>query len=306
MISETEQMQIIKQMTLDQCVADAKEDSDDFKSAEGGDDKEEDVMRFDAEPFKPVLNKEDESHPDAKEVLVQTAVNDQLRGKLDKQILVMKAQHQYIQNLQRANIGLKARIKQLEDVSEQSESLVPAMQGDIEEQEDYCEMEMQPVGTIEKVSKAAYDERDKENHHRQHVRGPSKERRQGHRAHDGGDRRGGANLNWDAQDCPTVPEGFWEAPTDMSRKYGGGTGEDRRQGERRGGGRGQRVQAARQHDGGNRQFNDSSHRQVHDNTGPRERPEYDRQTRPNNRGGPGQASRGRGARATRGAPANSH
>ena len=71
MISETEQMELLKQMTLEQCEADAKqagEDSDDdFKSADGGE--AEDGMRFDAEPFKPVLNKE-EVGPDDKESVV--------------------------------------------------------------------------------------------------------------------------------------------------------------------------------------------------------------------------------------------
>jgi low affinity Fe/Cu permease len=39
---------------------------------------------------------------------------DHLQEKLDKQIVVMKAQHQFIQNLQRANNQLKTKLKSLE------------------------------------------------------------------------------------------------------------------------------------------------------------------------------------------------
>ena len=35
---------------------------------------------------------------------------------LDMQILMMKTQHQFIQNLQRANLALKSKIKQLAEI----------------------------------------------------------------------------------------------------------------------------------------------------------------------------------------------
>lgn len=46
----------------------------------------------------------------------------------------MKAQHQFIQNLQRANLTLKAKIKQLEEVTANREVEVSATQGDLGEE----------------------------------------------------------------------------------------------------------------------------------------------------------------------------
>lgn len=106
--------------------------------------------------------------------------------RLDYQVRAMKAQHQYIQNLQRANMALKSKIKQLEEIAERdadfdfsklalsqqvqppqaakpSSDAKPASwaapsgvttQDDLEhDDEPIQEFEMMPIGRIEEVSR---------------------------------------------------------------------------------------------------------------------------------------------------------
>ena len=128
---------------------------------------------------------EETDHPEG-ELNQQQEAEEVSRGtqsKLDFEILNMKAQHQYIQNLQRANMALKSKIKQLEDilakeesepinsettVDQTSEQVIPNMvpaaepaqittQADIGEQEteesQIQEMELVPIGKIEDVAR---------------------------------------------------------------------------------------------------------------------------------------------------------
>ena len=88
------------------------------------------AMRLDAAPFDPKAHFQSESpnvgvptnHETEKmeESDVQKELKFQIQERLDKQILVMKAQHQFIQNLQRANLTLKQKIKQLDDITTQA------------------------------------------------------------------------------------------------------------------------------------------------------------------------------------------
>ena len=93
----------------------------------------------------------------------------------------MKAQHQYIQNLQRANMALKSKIKQLEDivandtesqlVTEKFSEKAPATpaqvatQADLEEPEveQIQELDMVHVGSIEEVAKQEFREARRQN-----------------------------------------------------------------------------------------------------------------------------------------------
>ncbi len=87
-------------------------------------------MRLDAAPFDPKANFQSESlnveiptnleTEKVEDTDVQKELKFQLQERLDKQILVMKAQHQFIQNLQRANLTLKQKIKQLDDITTQA------------------------------------------------------------------------------------------------------------------------------------------------------------------------------------------
>lgn len=104
----------------------------------------------------------------------------QTQSRLDFEVLNMKAQHQYIQNLQRANMALKSKIKQLEDILVKEEGqfgecadekeatfekekvfydgpVSVTTQGDLDEKEcaatQIQEMELVSIGKIEEVAR---------------------------------------------------------------------------------------------------------------------------------------------------------
>ena len=113
-LTEEEQRTFFTQFTKDK-PTDTKDDSDSdsFHSAASC----ENVMKCDASPFFIPSPKVTNYQPDPEsstEIELQKQTGVVLQDKLNKQIVVMKAQHQFIQNLQRANNQLKYKLKLLE------------------------------------------------------------------------------------------------------------------------------------------------------------------------------------------------
>ena len=92
---------------------------------------------------------------------------EEVQADLDRVIRVMKAQHQYINNLQQANLTLKSKVKSLEELrnrqsqTQETEFSGPDSPREVPTQADLLEdsgeedeqeiemMEMVPIGTIE-------------------------------------------------------------------------------------------------------------------------------------------------------------
>ncbi len=75
---------------------------------------------------------------------------------LEKAICINKMQHQYIQNLQKANLFLKAKVKELQEVK--NEEKRPAAKEDEKKggekgKENVSEFELIPIGRIEQLNK---------------------------------------------------------------------------------------------------------------------------------------------------------
>ncbi len=137
MISDKQQLDILNALTYQQVKGEAMIDSDECSDYLSANESDENKMRLDSSPFKPIVPKKTTfecKDEESREAELQQSVNLQLQQRLDKQILVMKAQHQFIQNLQRANLTLKSKIKQLEEVTANREVEVSATQGDLVEE----------------------------------------------------------------------------------------------------------------------------------------------------------------------------
>lgn len=129
MINEKQQLDILKVFTYQQIKDETKTDADQCSDYLSANESDENTMRLDSTPFKPVVpikTTVESKNEESREADLQQAVNLQLQQRLDKQIVVMKAQHQFIQNLQRANLALKQKIKQLEEVTSNREVEVSA------------------------------------------------------------------------------------------------------------------------------------------------------------------------------------
>lgn len=96
MISEQEQLEILKALTYHQVKGEAVIESDECSDYLSANESDENKMRLDSSPFKPIdpiKTAVDCKDEESRESDLQQSVNLQLQQRLDKQILVMKAQH---------------------------------------------------------------------------------------------------------------------------------------------------------------------------------------------------------------------
>jgi len=138
----------------------------------------------DARPFNPLAAAAEDSAPATEENKVAdveeieedpeyTAKMKIVQTELDRVIRIMKAQHQYINNLQQANLQLKSKVKTLEELKQTQEFATEAItrdappqpvytptQNDLEDEgQDFEMLELVPIGSIEQENKRAWQER---------------------------------------------------------------------------------------------------------------------------------------------------